>query len=280
MMVVQEDILSWKDSMGRTVLTWIAHDMPEELEAAIESCLSFDLKDNRYRLRRHPGIWEKTSRDHWSYFIIFRKLKYEDWEFKKFVKKIPSMRGMNLWVKSLAGNKSAERWYYRWAIPEAWLTNRWNKFVRVIGFIYPERSNYWWIDQYDEKRNNGQVLQDSVTEWQKWWARKLIPLYPVHVKGWQLFVMPDNPRKEILKRIIQKRIGEHNYMLRLLMGDTEISQEEIDTYPNMSGYRPGVPLNEPCDRDIYELPDQDNLYEKVLLTWLFKKLKENAWPQK
>jgi len=84
--------------------------------------------------------------------------------------------------------------------------------------------------------------------------------------------MPASRKKEKLKRILLSRIGISNIMLRLLLGDT-VTQEEIDAYPDMTGYRPGVYLDETCRRDIRELTDKEaefNCYEKQLIILLWK----------
>jgi hypothetical protein len=289
MPLVARDILSYKDSLGRLILMWIAYGMPAELEQAIESCLRSGKK--KWELVRHPSLWIKTSRDHWSYFIIYRKMlskKYDSIRnifFDDFVKDIPYMRGINIWVKALQEDKKSLRRYYAWAIFGAILRTWWNGRITKIGFIGPERSNEWWIEAEEllvledsyVGLTNGHDLQINLTRWQKFWRKLLVPVYTLHNKGWQLFVLPDDPRKETLKRILRKPVGQSNYMLRLLLGDLDMSEEEVLNMPNMSGYRSGTALNESCRRDVYELPDQDNLYEKVLTIWLFYYLKRKQF---
>ena len=271
---VRKDLLSWKDSLGRLILMWIAYYMPDELEIAINSCLYYNNK-GKPRLRRHPGVWEKSSRDHWSYFIIFKKLqcnKYPEYVpfFKDFIGDLPRMRGMNLWVKTLIGNKRAERWYYRISIPGARIKYVWNWIISTIGALYKERSIHWWISEYENTGVTcGKHLQDSLTGWQKGFRKLLHPMYSLHIQGWQMFVMPESEKKEKLENILMKRVSKTNVMLRLLFNDRTVTWEEVRDYPNVSGYSPGVPMNEACDRDIHELSDQDNLYEKELMIWLW-----------
>ena len=320
MLCIPSDDLSWKDSLGRTVLAWIAYERPIELLIAIGQCAG--ITDNDYsresrlitlidhrillgyspgkiKLKRHPAYDEKASRDHWSYFIIFSKLIGSNPEpFREFIKRVPRMRGMNLWRKALAGNKRAEWWYYFWQIPGAYLGNAWNRLIMLIGGAGPERTNEWWIERPEGRATNGELLQRSLTKWQKFWLHGLkykwkgekrtleflIPVYSLHNKAWQLYIMPKCIKKDALKKILLKRVGKSNIMLRLLFADSKtqnsrdsVTQEEIDNYPHMTGYRPGVYLDETCRRHIRELTPQEaefNAYEKDLVVWLWSKMRQ------
>ncbi len=281
---------SWKDSLGRTVFAWIAYGRPKELISSLDSCLQYNFQKKKWYLKRHPDYDELASRDHWSYFIIYRTFYFKDLEdFQSFAKDIPRMRGMNFWRKALMGNKMAEWWYYTLYIPGVRIGNMWLKFCRWVGEIQPERDNNWWIDIYDLHHNfdaskpayiyNWESVLHERIRWQKLWAWiifQTIPAYPFHNKGWQLYVMPESKRKERLKRILLKRVGESNLLLRLLYGDTTVTQKEIDNYPHMTGFRPGVYLDETCRRTIRELTAEEaefNCYEKDLIIWLFNKQK-------
>jgi len=265
---------SWKDSLGRTVLAWIVYDTPIELENALDQCW------HDGKLYRHPAHDEFASRDHHSYNIISMNMFIKQSKaYKNYVKKLPFMRGIYLWMHSLTGNRLAEWMYYMLYIPGAILGNWWLRKCRKWGRIGPERDNDWWIGYEDETdvHTRGLNLQHSLNKWQKFWARiifQTIPAYPLHNKGWQLYVMPESRRKERLKRILLKRVGKSNIMLRLLFGDTTVTQKEVDSFPNMTGYRTGVYLDETCRRTIRELTPQEaefNTYEKDLVIYLFEK---------
>ena len=283
---------SWKDSIGRTVLAWIAYGMPEELDKALDECLDEHTEDDIYKLHRHPYNKELASRDHWSYFIIqsYLNVSTKTWLINSIEDKaIPSMRGMNLWMNALTGDKRAEWWYYFWAIPGAYIGNCFLRFCRWAGRISPELSNHGWL-------LIGNTYLHNRTRLQKLWAWIIftsMPAYALHNKAWQIYVMPASRKKEKLKRILLSRIGISNIMLRLLLGEgrrtlyddlnypntgvykreSGVTQEEIDAYPDMTGYRPGVYLDETCRRDIRELTDKEaefNTYEKSLIIWLWK----------
>ena len=300
MLIIPGDELSWRDSVGRTVLAWIAYDRPEELKYALNDCISPGRYGANHVLFRHPNYKELSSRDHWSYFLIYMKLWGNGAWYNSFVKYIPFMRGLYLWMHALTGNKLAEWLYYLIYIPGAKLGNWWNGLIRLIGRAKSERSNEWWIAKAEPHGTNGLNLQHSLTEWQKFWLRGprfklfgkeyhiefLIPAYSLHVKAWQIYVMPASRKKEKLKKILLKRCGKSNLMLRLLFGDVRkvrslgmagienpngVTQEEINAYPNMTGYRPGVYLYETL-RTIRELTPEEaefNAYEKDLIKKLY-----------
>ena len=274
MLIVASDELSHRDSLGRTILAGLAYGFVHEIIRSINSCYIGG------RLYRHPDSNEESSRDHWSYFIMFRKLITKDaTQFLNFIDRVPSMRGLNLWMNALTGDKRAEWWYYFWAIPGAYIGNWWLRKCRKWGRISPEFRNEDWILQDDHAFPYGQgnwIIKWNRSVWQKLWAWIIftsMPAYALHNKAWQIYVMPASRKKEKLKRILLSRIGISNIMLRLLLGDTTVTQEEIDNYPHMTGYRPGVYLDETCRRDIRELTDKEaeaNAYEKDLIIKLME----------
>ena len=289
MLVVKGDERSWRDSIGRTVLAWIAYGKPDELEMPIDSCMKPG--GHYWQLYRHPAYSEKSSRDHWSYFIIFDKLsdRSDEHDLRTLIYNTPPMRGLNSWMKALTGNKRAEWWYYFWAIPGARLGNWWLRKCRKWGRIWPEEDNRVWLGSHPTQPGvPGYLILSERTPWQKLWAWIIftsMPAYALHNKAWQIRVMPESEKKEKLKSILLKRVGKSNIMLRLLLEPEVIynsdylkssyklvTQEEVDNYPNMTGYRPGVYLDETCRRDIRKLTDEEaefNTYEKSLIQKLY-----------
>jgi hypothetical protein len=272
---VRGDVKSYLDSFGRTFLTWLAYGRPDELKSVLESYWK------EGKLRRHPQAWDETSRDHYSYFIMFKRLTCTDDEFKAFVNKIPPKRGLNFWKRALVPDTRYEIEYYRYNIPYARIGNVWLRFCRWIGKIRPELSNEEWIGIWDEfyapcrvskpiQITGGSAEKYYRTARQKRWGNvinKTTPAYVLHNKGWQLFFMPDNPKKDTLKRILLKRVGKSNLMLRLLFGDTTVSETEVSGYPYMTNYRSSVYLNT-TNRDIREMTKNEasaNTYEKELI---------------
>jgi len=308
MALVKGDELSWRDSIGRTVLCWLAYEGPIKLLSALDDCMYFINSEQRFQLYRHPEHKELSSRDHWSYYIICEKLADRDsMSFINFMNYVPRMRGLNLWMKSLAGNKRAEWWYYFWNLKFARIGNFWLKFVRKVGNISNEKSNEWWITIWDEfhapcraskpfRIPNGSQLRHFRTPWQNFWGKVIlwtIPAFALHIKAWQIYVMSkdsrkttesDNKREKLLKKrkklqqILLKRVGKSNILVRLLLGD-DVSKQEITDYPYMTNYRPGVYLDESCRRDIREMTPEEaefNTYEVDLIKWLYESTTENG----
>jgi len=261
-----------------TVCAWIAYGMPIELHWALREC--FTHIDGKPTIFRHPSYDEEASRDHYSYWIIYRKLS------GKYIPKFKRMRGMNLWMRSITGNKFSEWMYYTIYIPGAILGNVWNRLIMWIGKAGPERTNEWWIGYEDKIHNRGTNLQIHFTKWQKFWLygprfklfgkeyhiEILVPAYPLHNKGWQLYVMRKIPKRDTLCKILLKRVEKSNILMRLLLGDTTVTEEEVNSYPPMSGYRPGVYFPT-CDRYIVKLTPKLsawNFYEKDLIIWLYE----------
>jgi len=261
--------LSWKDSIGRTVLAIIAYGFVVELANGIYRCF----KDGK--LYRHPDHNILASRDHHSYFLIYNKL-FCPADFDKFIKQMPRMRGMNLWMKSLTGNRTSEFFYYSVQIPGAYLGNWWLKFCRWVGDISRETSNGWWVSKQwvDSHETCGEVLQLTRTTWQKLWGWiifQTIPAYPLHNKAWQIYVMPESRKKEKLQRVLLKRVAKRNVLVRLVLGDDTVTQEEVDNMPAMTGFPSGVYLDETCRRDIRQMDaieSEFNMYELDLIKWL------------
>ena len=280
MAVVKGDSESWKDSIGRTVRMWITYGRPDELAKALDSCITSNVWKDKTVLLRHPGHTETASRDHYSYFLIHWAMFDRD-VLNFYVDLFPRMRGMNLWMKSLTGNKRAEWWYYFWAIPGAYIGNGFLRFCRWAGDISKEYENNYWIDDswgfYDQ--THGVLFQRTRTARQKLWAWiifQVMPAYALHNKAWQIYIMRKTPKRDTLCKILIRRVGESNLMLRLLLGD-KVTQEEIDAYPHMTGYRPGVYLDETCRRDIRELTaveSEFNSYEVELIKYLYNETKK------
>ncbi len=275
---IKGDVKSYLDSLGRLILMWIAYGFPKDLAEQIEIHLSFE---KEYAiLYRHPGTWDKTSRDHWSYFIIYRKFRsilhqYPDTgrDFVDFIEQVPKMRGLTTWMDALTGSETAALDYYSINIPGAIIGNVWLRLCRWVGRIREELPNEIWILPCGDSNTGTQMLHHR-TRWEKLWGRIIsitIPAYALHNKAWQIYVMPDSKKKERLKRILLKRVGKSNLMLRMLFGDTTVTQQEVDNYPHMTGYRPGAYLNT-TSRDIRELIKEEaefNAYEKDLVNWLW-----------
>ena len=209
---------SWRDSIGRTVLAWIAYGN-NRLLIGLRDCLITNVFKNEWILYRHPNEAEHASRDHWSYFIIINLMVAKTPEhFASFIKKVPRMRGLNSWMKALTGNKRAEWWYYTLAIPGAMLGNWWLRKCRKWGRISSELHHMDWM--YNTYKNGKYIIENRTT-WQKLWAWIIftsMPAYALHNKAWQIYVMPKSPKRDTLRKILLKRVARRNILVRLVLG--------------------------------------------------------------
>lgn len=265
MLLITGDPKSWKDAIGRLMEYLYANGKFNERCEALERCLWHDGK--KYRLKRHPAYSAPSSRDHWSYFIQYYKNTRTKEEFAEFIRQVPRMRGLTLWMKTMAGNKRAEWWFYTIYNTGAYIHNFMDWSISGLGNFGPERDNHWWITD-----GNGSKYQQSKTLWQRLWAwiwGKACPFYPVQNRAWQLKFLPESPRKEKQKRTYLKRTDKGNPIVRLLFGDKTVTQDEVDNYPEMANDRSGVKLNLSCRRWIYEIEEG---YKRKLLQRLAAEL--------
>ena len=173
MLLITGDPKSWRDAIGRLMEYLYAHGKFHEKNEALESCLRMCDGYDKYVLLRHPAFWSTkspdpaeymyngdlreifASRDHWSYFIQYKKNTLTDDEFADFISKVPRMRGMNLWMKTLTGSKWHQWWFYTIFNPGAYLGNIVSNLITWIGRLGPEESIWWWIEEHKEVANPG-----------------------------------------------------------------------------------------------------------------------------
>jgi hypothetical protein len=264
MMVVQGDDLSWRDSIGRNVLCLFAYGRNHILEAGLENCLINGV------LHRHPIKRDGMSKDHWSYFIMYRywlsTYTKDTKAFDDFIDSIPRITGLYNWMYALTGSKYDELGYYLVQIPGAWLGSRYNNVIRFIGNIRDKGE----LDELSWDKI-GKSIQQSMTPWQKTWRKLLLPAYSLHNKAWQVYFMRPSIWRNILQKLLFKRLPSNstNYLVRLLLGNDNIIQEQIDDYQHMTNYRWGVNLDQTTSRDLTIIKDpkllEYNAYEKDLL---------------
>ncbi len=318
MLLVTGDPKSWRDVIGRLIEWLYAHGKLNEKNEALESCCR--LVGRKYMLLRHPIMWglhddvvmmpdsayyelrdpekylvegdDLASRDHWSHFIQYMKNTRTDEEFADFISKVPRMRGMNLWMKTMKGSKWSEWWFYTLFTPGAYLGNIVSNLITWIGRLGPEESIHWWIEMVksgvtfsdddeakvsfgttvpslhlSETTNQGTQMLQNRTRWQVSWRKiysVITPFYPIQNRAWQLKWLPDSHRKERQKRILLRRTDQGNIIVRALFGDTHISTNELVYYPAVTGDRSGVKMNKSTSRTIEKIQNTENCYKKRL----------------
>lgn len=243
MMLVNSDDRSWRDSIGRNFLFLMAYLKDSNSAKLIEGLMSC-YKDGV--LIRHPSYPdEQMSKDHWSYFIMYKRLCSIDREFREFVDNVPRITGLYNWMYALAGSKYDELGYYLVQIPGAVLGN----IAHTLGGIHKNR-------------------------------KLIVPPYSLHNKAWQIYFLRDSWAKRVLKKILLRRVKKHdntNYLLRLLFGDY-VTKAEVESYKSLTGYRWGVFLDWSNDRDVKEIAPElvkYNAYDKDLLMRVYDEFKED-----
>ena len=246
MCLVKGDPLSWRDSIGRTVLAGIAYGFTPELVKGLEDCI-YVRSDGKFGLWRHPvhGVGKDISRDHWSYYIMYKYLTSTRQGFLAFTWSVTDLPGLNMWRFALAGSKAHEWLYYAVQIPGAVLGVIYNKIISFIGGIntVAECHQYGW---YTPK----------LSKWQRFWRKLLLPTYALHNKAWQVYLLPNCGSKAKLQKLLLKRLPRYssNYLVRLLLGGT-VSPKLVNSYVHMTSYRWGVFLNDTNDRTTYIITD-------------------------
>ncbi|GAI85467.1 unnamed protein product [marine sediment metagenome] len=155
-----------------------------------------------------------------------------------------------------------------------------------MGRIKPERKNNLWIFKgtFGNDPTIGELIQQRRTPWQKIWAWiifKTIPAYALHNKAWQIYVIPDSKRKKKLQEILLRRVAKRNILVRLVLGDDTVTQEEVDNVPHMTGFPWGVYLDETCRRIIRKMTPTEaefNTFEYDLIVWLYENRKAHKQP--
>lgn len=267
----------WENSVGETVLAWIAYGQDPESPSipSLLYCYSHNCRHPQY-----PG--SELSRDHLSYLLVFRRLFFGGYS------NLPvNRRGMYLWSRAIQYNKTAEFLYYATQIPGAYFRYWWNSLIRRMGRCGTEISGEMWgYEPMGWDITIGEFKQQSLTKWQKFWLwgprykwrgkekkiELLIPTYTLHNKAWQLYVMRKSPKRDTLCKILLKSVGKYNYLLRLMFGDTTVTKEEVESYRHMTGWRWGVNLDETCDRDVRFIPEnllKCNSLETDLLKYIW-----------
>jgi hypothetical protein len=261
---------SWKDSMGRTFEAWLIYGRHAALGRAMDNCLR--RIDDHWVLDRHPNYRIPTSRDHWSYYIQYKRRVNDDEDFAKFIKDVPRMRGLTYWMKAATKSKLYQFLYYALYIPLELLGNWWNRFWRFVGHIKPERSHEEWEER-------GLEIQLGISKWTDWVRRNpLIPAYSMYNKVLQIYILPDCMAKKVLQRILRGRTGKYNYFIRVMLGDKKVTLKDVLTYQHRTGWRWGVNLDESCRRDVKIIRNPaliaSNALETDILITMFYELRK------
>ncbi len=268
MFLAGQDPNSWKDSIGRNFRAFVAWGDLRLLDA-IKRCF---LSQTSANFQRHPHHHTgELSRDHLSYALIaflyagkkawfFEVADKLKWQFNHR----HSLRGMYLWIKSFYG-VGWRTLFYAVKIPEMLLMVLINWAVRKWANVKPERSQDDWDLDITRVRTNKQKKAFYMC----------VPAYVLHIFAWQLYVMPDTFFNRLLKRITLPLAGQHNYLIRHLLG-ADVNIYKVSRYKSMTGSRWTTTLDELNNRHVEIMTWQDiseNNLDRAYLHGLFLKVR-------
>jgi len=226
----------WENSIANNLDAYIGWGDPRFIEG--------DRECFKNGLQRHPAhVTNDMSRDHVSYaLILFAYIK--QWvDFFKLAGKLEwrlsdkhTMRGLWLWVMGFYHPV----WRFLFYIAKVFEMSGmliWNRSLRIIARVKPERTQDEWNPDTVKNRTKIQV----------WAGKKVFPAYALHNFAWQLYVLPDCFGKWILKKIGLLMAGRTNHVIRHLFGGN-VNMEDALKYKSMTGGRWTTTLDELCRR--------------------------------
>jgi hypothetical protein len=253
---------SWKpdgengkgDAIGRSFTSYVAYEDERFLEG-IEAC--WERVERKgwlkrllfgkyyYQGYRYPHRYPSEvglSRDHLTYTLLaFKYAGYSDEFIKEFVTHLRFRISkfalftpeLWLWRKALY-SRFYEKLYLLMNIPVLYITKLWNKFVyKIVPFE----------DEYHPEEFI--VIQNELKPKRiRKWAKRLYPIYALHIQAWQLNVLPDSKLKRRAEKIALDLCPKYNYVIQMLLGFKDlVPKEEVDNYKPMRGGRWGGILN-------------------------------------
>lgn len=255
------------DSIGRTFISYFNYKDERFLEG-IEDCWVkkernwfWKLLGKKYYYQgyRYPTHYDQDlSRDHLLYSILAFKYSgyYSNDKLKEFVKHLRfkiSKRftfTINLWfwTRAVCKNKFYERLFYAIDIPFFQFIRLWNKIIYKIAPFERENSQDEWIKIQNELKPKRIVKLASL----------LFPIYALHNKSWQIYLMPDSKRKRKLQKICLDLAPKYNYVIKMLLGDKKsFTKKAVWNYKSMtSGRWTGILNPWINDRDMNIIKDE------------------------
>lgn len=268
------------DSIGRTVDAYFAYDHLRFIYA-VRKCYRYKNGYLQQYLQayRHPsiavndlkgGIYNDMSRDHIIYSLIIFKASNDPYLYylsKNLRWKISDRYWFTpevwLWMKGITGNKLAMFLYYLLDIIILFIAIKWNKFIYFVAGFQPESN-----------QNDFKKVQNSDKPKSKVFFRKLLyPIYTLYQKAFMMYVSDNCYGKKKIKQICLKGIDKENYLLRIMFGDKTVTEEQVNSYKPMTGWRwSGYLESNLNDRDMNIITDPVKLEANVLDVDLLQKM--------
>ena len=264
MMLIRGDEESWKDSVGRTALGFIAYG-DKKFFKAVNKCSN--------KMVRHPDHPPgDISRDHVNYMFIMWQYMWQyglDWCLSLTARaNVYKMRNKLKWKLSEDHNMTIDMWLWIQALCHKHVT------LFYVVCIILHLLNLWWnnvcwiLGWFSLEEDQNTYISVEPSRWKKFISKKMYPMYSLHNFAWQLYVMDSHPLRWVLQKICLLNTGRYNYLVKLLLGG-KVTQEQVDNYKEMTNYRWGVYLNDGNIRWTYilempgEYPLETDLLKKI-----------------
>lgn len=243
------------DAIGRTFISYFTYG-DERFIQGIESCWKkierkgwfSKLLFGKYYYQgyRYPHRYNHErglSRDHLTYTILAYKLSgYSNKSLKEFVNNLRfkisdfALFTPELWAwkKAMYGSKFYLTLYYLMNIPVILFNNLKNKIIyKIVPFEKEGKQENWEI-----------IYNEQKSEKVKKWAKRLFPIFALHILAWQLYFLPNSKIKKLTQRICLGMTPKYNYVIKMLLGfKDKVNKEDIDKYKSMMGGRWTTTLN-------------------------------------
>jgi len=214
---------------------------------------------------RYPTHYDDNfSRDHLAYTLIaFKYAGYSEEFIKDFVKHLRFRISKRFlftidlwcWAYAIANIKPYTLLYP----PIQWLvlavSSKWNKLIyRHIGFGEESHQDDF-VKIQNSMKPSGMIKL----------AKKLYPIYALHIVSWQIKLLKNSKWKKRLQKIALTLCPKHNYPIQMLLqSPNPPSREDVESYRSMEGGRWTGILNPWInDRDINFIVDPKRLQWNV-----------------
>lgn len=256
------------DCIGTTADAYRAYHEGMFIEGILE-CFPYVKEGDYVQAYRHPsliGVVPNTmSRDHVAYALYILKYsgRYEELlilaEYLRWKISDKYSFSLDLWLyKSAVTDNPINRFlYYCLTIPYMGACISIKNLVFRLFNVRPEVSQEAWMRKYTQRLEFPK---------RKSWAKKIIsfaasllPVYTIYQTSFMIDVLPPTLGRKLLRKVLLAGTDRQNLVIRMMLGDRDISSEDVYKYQPMMGGRWTTALNELCDRDIYVITDPDIL---------------------
>lgn len=247
----------WRTSLA--YITWGDFDMKKGIVSCFRK-IHTAWDDYYYQASRCVNRYgeEDVSRDQITMALVALKLNGDklavsdisnhlSWRLsKKFRKTID----WYFWSKSLSGSKFNANMFLVLQLLMLPIIVGWNKLLdKVLG--YKSIPNNEYKSSYAYKK------YEKFNGLQRLLSKSYFMGYAQHLLAWQIYTLPvNNWLRKLVSRMLLSLVEKDNYLLRLLLGDTKISEDEIESYVPKENFRWEMRLDGSTIRQFNEMDEE------------------------